>query len=124
MSQTDVPKLAHSIGELADRGPVRRSTLYNEIAAGRLRARKIGRRTVVLDEDWRAFLAGAPVIAPIKVPAAIIDNVAPNPRSRGKPHKSPVAPPTQPVEALTAAGTANTTGTQASHAPGKTGARS
>jgi hypothetical protein len=39
MSQTDLPKLAYSIGELAASGPVGRSTIYNAIAAGRLRAR-------------------------------------------------------------------------------------
>jgi excisionase family DNA binding protein len=63
MSQTVLPKLAYSIGELAACGPVGRSTIYNAIAAGRLRARKIGRRTIVLDEDWRAFLTDAPIVA-------------------------------------------------------------
>lgn len=73
MSQSDLPKLAYSIRELANEGPIGRSSIYNQIAAGRLRARKIGRRTVVLDEDWRAFLADAPVIAPVK-PATAIDH--------------------------------------------------
>jgi hypothetical protein len=66
MSQADLSNLAYSIGELADKGPIRRSSIYNQIAAGRLRARKIGRRTIILDEDWRAFLAGTPIVEPAK----------------------------------------------------------
>jgi excisionase family DNA binding protein len=58
MSQTVLPKLAYSIGELAAYGPVGRSTIYNAIAAGRLRARKIGRRTIVLDEGLAGFPDG------------------------------------------------------------------
>jgi hypothetical protein len=55
---------AHRIDELARRGPIRRSRLYQEIAAGRLSARKLGGKTVVLESDWRAFLAAAPAVKP------------------------------------------------------------
>jgi hypothetical protein len=66
MSHNDFSKLAYSIRELAKNGPIGRSSIYNQIAAGRLRARKIGRRTVILDEDWQAFLASTPAMAPAK----------------------------------------------------------
>ncbi|HYZ41926.1 MAG TPA: hypothetical protein VE687_15080 [Stellaceae bacterium] len=119
MSQTDFSKLAYSIGELADKGPIRRSSIYNQIASGRLRARKIGRRTVVLDEDWRAFLASAPVMA------AANSAAAPNalPRRRGRPRKASINPVTAPIEAPTKA-TATATKVQASHTPDKTGVSS
>jgi hypothetical protein len=105
MSQADLSNLAYSIGELADKGPIRRSSIYNQIAAGRLRARKIGRRTVVLDEDWRAFLASAPVIAPIKTGSAVGNITAPSHRSRGRPPKVPDDAMMEPVEASTVATT-------------------
>jgi len=47
MSHADFPKLAYSICELANDGPIGRSSICNQIAAGRLRARKIGRRTKI-----------------------------------------------------------------------------
>jgi hypothetical protein len=51
---------AHRIADLAARGPISRSSIYNAIRDGRLIARKIGGATVILDEDWRAMLANAP----------------------------------------------------------------
>jgi len=98
MSRTDSSKLAYSIDELAKKGPIRRFTLYNQMAAGRLCARKIGRRTVVLDEDWWASLASAPVIAPARSAAM---PTAP-PRRRGRPRKVPVNAVTEPAEAAAA----------------------
>lgn len=50
------------LSELAKRGPLSRSTLYAEIAAGRLVARKLAGRTVVLDDDWRRYLESAPIV--------------------------------------------------------------
>lgn len=97
MSQTDFSKLAHSIDELAKKPPIRRSSLYNQIAAGRLRARNIRRHTIILDEDWRAFLASVPVTAPAKSAAT---PTAP-PRRRGRPRRVPVNAVTEPVEAAT-----------------------
>jgi hypothetical protein len=84
MSRADFSKLAFSIRELANKGPIGRSSIYNQIAAGRLRARKIGRRTVILDEDWRAFLESTPVIAPAKRADEPSDTIAPL-RPRGRP---------------------------------------
>jgi hypothetical protein len=106
MSQTDdFSKLAYSIGELANKGPIRRSSIYNQIAAGRLRARKIGRRTIVLDEDWRAFLAGAPTLRA----TAPSNTTAPPRRARGRPLKVPVGAVTDSTDTPTETGVAKTT---------------
>ena len=99
MSQTDLPKLAYSIGELAACGPVGRSTIYNAIAAGRLRARKIGRRTIVLDEDWRAFLTDAPIVARLNPPASLDDAASPRRRPSGTSQRLPAAPQMAPAAA-------------------------
>ncbi|MCT4493111.1 helix-turn-helix domain-containing protein [Bosea minatitlanensis] len=54
---------AYRISQIAKpHGPISRSAIYNEIAAGRLVARKIGRATFVLEKDWLAFLESAPII--------------------------------------------------------------
>jgi hypothetical protein len=99
MSQTVLPKLAYSIGELAACGPVGRSTIYNAIAAGRLRARKIGRRTIVLDEDWRAFLADAPIVTRPNSPAPLDDAASPMRRVSARSHSLPAAPQRAPAVA-------------------------
>lgn len=41
-----------------------RTILYEEINAGRLRARKIGRRTIILREDREAWLSALPTFEP------------------------------------------------------------
>jgi hypothetical protein len=43
--------------------PVCRAQAYKLIAAGKLVARKIGRKTVILEEDLDAFLKGLPVLS-------------------------------------------------------------
>jgi hypothetical protein len=122
MSQTDFSKFAYSISELANKGPIRRSSIYNQIAAGKLRARKIGRRTVILDEDWRAFLESTPVIAPAKRADEPSDTIAP-PRGRGRPPKVAINDVTELINARTKS-TATTAKVQASQTPDKTGAGS
>ena len=109
-----------TIGELAKSGPVGRSTIYNSIASGRLRTRKSGGRTIVLDEDWRAFPTSTPIMAPAK--SAVALTAAPR-RPRGRPCKSPVHPITEPVEAPAAPRASRRT-VQAPHTPGPSGARS
>lgn len=42
-------------------GPIGRSTIFKEIAAGRLIARKIGGATIILEDDWRRWLVSAPL---------------------------------------------------------------
>lgn len=51
---------AYRIDELAAAGPFSRTKLYALIKEGRLRARKVGGTTIVLDEDWTRLLRGAP----------------------------------------------------------------
>ncbi|WP_305523306.1 DNA-binding protein [Methylobacterium amylolyticum] len=41
-------------------GPFGRTKLFADIAAGRLVARKVGRSTVILADDWRKYLEGIP----------------------------------------------------------------
>ncbi len=53
-------KVASSIPETADEVGVGRSRLYEEIAAGRLKARKVGARTIILHTDRDAWLASLP----------------------------------------------------------------
>lgn len=56
----DPAKIAHSVPEIIDGTGIGRTTLYRAIAAGRLRAHKIGARTLILDDDLRAFLRSQP----------------------------------------------------------------
>ena len=51
---------AFSIAEATRIAGIGRNTIYDALADGRLRARKIGRRTLILRADLRDFLAGLP----------------------------------------------------------------
>jgi excisionase family DNA binding protein len=53
-------RVAHSIAEVCAATGLGRDGVYNAINAGRLTARKFGRRTVILDHDLRAFLDALP----------------------------------------------------------------
>ncbi|QGM98431.1 helix-turn-helix domain-containing protein [Methylocystis parvus] len=57
-------KLAYSIEETARITSLGRTALYEEIRAGRLKSRKAGRRTIVLADDIRAWLASLPQAQP------------------------------------------------------------
>jgi excisionase family DNA binding protein len=59
-SQATSYRLAHSISEVTKLTGVGRSFLYEEISAGRLVARKAGRRTLIFDADLNAWLASLP----------------------------------------------------------------
>jgi hypothetical protein len=56
-------RLAYSIPRLARLTDLGRTTIYDEIAAGRLVASKVGRRTIVTRVNARAWLAGLTVSA-------------------------------------------------------------
>ena len=58
--RANAPNKAFTLPQLAADGPLCRSALYREINAGRLVARKSGRATVVLAEDWDVFLHSLP----------------------------------------------------------------
>ena len=52
------PKIAYSIREACQASSLGRTTLYAHIAAGRLRAVRIGGRTVIPAESLHALIAG------------------------------------------------------------------
>jgi excisionase family DNA binding protein len=54
--------LAYSIPEACALTGVGRTTIYKAIRAGRLRARKLGTRTLILDEDLRRCLETLPAV--------------------------------------------------------------
>jgi excisionase family DNA binding protein len=53
--------LAYTIKQVLDRVPISRGHLYNEIAAGRLIATKIGARTLFTPQALEAWLAAGAV---------------------------------------------------------------
>ena len=53
-------KLAYAIAEIPHVAPIGRSKLFEEIAAGRLRVRRVGRRTIVLAKDLEEYLSLLP----------------------------------------------------------------
>jgi excisionase family DNA binding protein len=54
----DPPKLAYSIREACKASSLGRTTLYAHIAAGRLRAVRIGGRTVIPAESLHSLING------------------------------------------------------------------
>jgi len=57
------PPLAHDVGTVVRITSFGRTSVYAAIKEGALKARKFGRRTVILDEDLRAWLAALPARA-------------------------------------------------------------
>ena len=57
---TDTGRRAHSIAETCALTGLGRDTVYTAIRDGHLVARKLGRRTLITDDDLRQFLAGLP----------------------------------------------------------------
>lgn len=53
-------QFAYSISQVLEMVPVGRTTLYHEISQGRLKAKKIGRRTLILAEDLERFIENLP----------------------------------------------------------------
>lgn len=54
----ELPKLAYSIREACQASSLGRTTIYNHIAAGRLRAVHVGGRTVIPAAALHALIAG------------------------------------------------------------------
>jgi hypothetical protein len=61
-------KPAYLISDLVALGPLGRSKIFTEIRSGRLPARKAGNRTIILAEDFAAYLAGLPPVEPQPTP--------------------------------------------------------
>lgn len=57
------PRGAFSINGLANAYQIGRTRIYEEISAGRLRVRKVGRRTLILVEDADEWAKSLPVSA-------------------------------------------------------------
>lgn len=51
-----------TIAQTAESVGVCKQTIYNEINAGRLIARKMGSRTIILNDDRHAWLAALPTL--------------------------------------------------------------
>jgi hypothetical protein len=55
-------KRAYGVRDLSDLVPgLNRTRVYEEIGRGTLRARKVGRRTIILAEDLAEYIASLPV---------------------------------------------------------------
>lgn len=57
-----VQQLAYSIPEACVVANQGRNALYDAINAGKLKARKLGKRTIILDGDLRAYLDDLPLL--------------------------------------------------------------
>jgi len=60
MSITETGRRAHTITQACALTGIGRDTIYALIRSGKLTARKLGRRTLITDDDLRQFLAGLP----------------------------------------------------------------
>ncbi len=56
--RNDPPKIAYSIKEACRASSLGRTTLYSHIAAGRLKANRVGGRTIIPAESLHALIAG------------------------------------------------------------------
>jgi hypothetical protein len=57
-------KLGYSVPALAEAADVSRSKLYEEMAAGRLKAKKFGARTIIPADEARRWLDSLPDFTP------------------------------------------------------------
>ena len=88
--------LAHTIMGVCKASNTGKSKIYEEIGAGRLKAHKIGRKTIILDSDLQAWLTNLPEIQPkADGPEADICQARPSPTpNKGHPpRRSPAEPP-------------------------------
>lgn len=57
-------KLAFTVEQATEASGVGRTALFAAVRTGRLRARKLGRRTLILVADLQNFLDGLPMASP------------------------------------------------------------
>jgi excisionase family DNA binding protein len=60
-SDTDLLREGLTVSEACGMAGLGRTKIYQEISEGRLRARKCGRRTLILKDELRQFLASLPL---------------------------------------------------------------
>jgi len=63
MKSNEISPRAFSISDFCRRYGIGRTNAYHEIAAGRLRAVKVGRRTLISHDAAEAWLAALPELA-------------------------------------------------------------
>lgn len=56
--------VAHRLPDFLRRYGIGRTHFYDEVRAGRLKARKLGGRTIVLEADAQEWLKGLPSLEP------------------------------------------------------------
>lgn len=61
---TNETRVAVTVAEAAKAATVSRSTIYAELAAGRIKARKLGRRTLVEVASLRDWVSALPAYEP------------------------------------------------------------
>lgn len=54
--------LAHTIADVCAIAKTGRTSVYESIKSGNLKARKLGRKTLILDADLRAWLDNLPTV--------------------------------------------------------------
>jgi excisionase family DNA binding protein len=60
--QTQQAQRALSVEEFCRRYSIGRTKAYQELGAGRLRARKVGKRTLITEDDAEAWLSRLPAL--------------------------------------------------------------
>jgi excisionase family DNA binding protein len=63
-AQRSMKQRAMSVADFCGRYGIGRTTVYEEIKQKRLRARKVGKRTIIIEDDAEAWLRRLPVIEP------------------------------------------------------------
>jgi excisionase family DNA binding protein len=59
---TEIQRRAFTIHEFAARNGIGKDKAYSEVREGRLRARKLGKRTLILDTDEQAWRDSLPLL--------------------------------------------------------------
>jgi hypothetical protein len=65
---TDIPQRAMNLRVFCARYGIGRTSAYSEIKQGRLRAKKVGRKTIVCEDDAERWLRLLPVLETGPVP--------------------------------------------------------
>lgn len=53
-----------TVNQTVERGPLGRTSIWEAIRSGALPARRFGRKVIILEEDWQAFLHSLPRVKP------------------------------------------------------------